>query len=111
MKIKLDETLQKYMKEKGYTDLVMYTKAAKGGCCGGSFLDVKVRFAKEEDKELLNTGYVTTETDLGLIYYQPEKLNIGRSPKLILNQFMNIVVIQAMDIGAVDQNHLRGIPV
>jgi len=58
----------------------------------------------------LQKGYVTAEIETGIVYYHPEKVMIGRRPKLILNQFLNMVNIQAMDIGSKDQDNVRGIP-
>ncbi len=111
MMINLEEKLVKYMQEKGKKDLVLYTKASSGGCCGGKFINVKVRFAEEGDAQLLQSGYVTAETELGVVYYHPEKLIIGKRPRLILNQFLNMTNIQAMDIGTMGQDNVRGIPV
>lgn len=111
MNIKLEDKLQEYMKEIGQCDLVIFPKASKGSCCSGKFLDVKVRFAKEEDAKLVDEGYVVVESEVGKIYYHPDKLAFGRKPKLILNRFLKMVIIQAMDIGAVGEGCMRGIPV
>ncbi len=110
MRINLDEKLVTYMKEKEQKDLVLYTKASRGGCCGGPFVNIKVRFAEEGDEQLLQEGYVTAETELGIAYYHPEKVIMGNRPRLILNQFLNLVNIQPLDMGSADQGTLRGIP-
>lgn len=107
--IKLDEELLTYMKEKGYQDLVLYLKSG-GGCCVSSYLDVKARFAKDGDQELLYMGYVTQETEVGKIYYHPEQIAFGKHPKLILSQFLGMTVVQAFGMRASEQNHARGIP-
>jgi len=111
MKIKLEDKLIDYMKSKNQRDLVMIAKPSKGSCCGGPFVNIKVRFATDEDQDLLLQGYVTSETELGVIYYHPEKVILGKHPKIILNQFLNMVVLQAMDIGTTEQCCVRGIPI
>lgn len=107
--IKLDEELLTYMKEKGYQDLVLYLKSG-GGCCVSSYLDVKARFAKDGDQELLYMGYVTQETEVGKIYYHPEQITFGNQPKLILSQFMGMTAVQAFGMRASENQPLKGVP-
>ena len=109
MKIKLDEKLIDYMTEKDLKDIVLYLKAG-GGCCVSSYLDVKARFAKEGDQELLYMGYIIQESEMGKIYYHPEQITFGENPKLILSQFLGMTVVQAFGMRASEQNHARGIP-
>ena len=110
MKIKLDEALQTYMNAHGHKDLVLYIKKGNG-CCSGSFLMAKARFAKAGDESLLNAGYETIESEMGKIYYQPDKLIFGKNPQLICDQFLGKAIIQVLDIYAADDRFNRCNPV
>lgn len=95
MKIKLDQKLQEYMQKNGHKDLVLYVKKGQG-CCSGALRMVEVRFAKEGDETLVEQGYVAVESELGKVYYEPEKVVLESHPELIFNRIFGKIVVQPM---------------
>ena len=106
MKIKLDDKLQKYMKEHGHKDLVLYVKKGQG-CCSGSLRMVQARFAKEGDEALVGQGYITVASELGVIYYEMEKIVLENHPELIFNRIFGKVVVQPMGMHVNDARYDR----
>lgn len=110
MKIKVDEQLKEYMKEKDCKAIVLYVKHGSS-CCGGSFLDVKARLFKEGDEKLILNGYIAMDSDGGKVYYHPEQVIIEGGAKLVYNSLLGMVVIQPIGFRAVDERLCRIIPV
>lgn len=106
MKIKLDEKLQSYMKEKGQKDLVLYVKKGQG-CCSAGLRMVQARFSEGEDQVLVEQGYSVAETELGRIFYEPQKIIMEQNPKLIFNRIFGKVVIQPMGMHVNDERFDR----
>ena len=95
MKIKLDDKLQAYMQKNGHKDLVLYVKKGQG-CCSGALRMVEVRFTKDGDEALTEQGYEVATSELGKVYYEPEKVVLEAHPELIFNRIFGKVVVQPM---------------
>lgn len=108
MNIKLDENLKSYMQTHGHKDIVVYIKHGSG-CCSGSFLMAKARFAKASDEKLTEDGYVAVETELGRVYYDPQKVVPEGKVEFLMERFFGKVVVQVLGMRAADERFDRAV--
>ena len=80
MKVSINDTLQKFLKEKGCRHLVLQVKLCSS--CSGSYKDVTASFADGTEQWLVEDGYISGDTEIGKIFYRPQEITFGEKPEI-----------------------------
>ena len=80
MKININETLQKFLEEKGTKHLVLQVKLCNSWA--GVYKDVTASFAEGNEQWLVEDGYVAGESQIGKVYYRPDEIRFGENPEI-----------------------------
>ena len=99
MEVKLEHKLKKFMEEKGYKDIALDIVMCKSWA--GYAKEISTRFVEKEADELIKAGFLSKDTELGKVYYHPEKIRFGKEPILKQGTFLWTKYIRIRGIYAI----------
>lgn len=62
---------------------------------------MSARCVAGEEKEFLEKGYVGVDTEIGKVFYDPERFQLGREPEVRMIDFWGVPGIRAKDIESI----------